>query len=88
MMIELAWMWRRHQPGSALTVWFNERLGTSKGRPRRIASSPWRANFWWRCGGYLETGLVPTGAVLKAKVSLHSPEAANHRSNTRIQGDV
>jgi transposase len=36
-MIELAWMWLRHQPGSALSVWFRERVGSLKGRVRRIA---------------------------------------------------
>jgi transposase len=29
--IELAWLWLRHQPGSALTRWFHERVGSSKG---------------------------------------------------------
>ena len=35
-MVELAWMWLRHQPGSSLSVWFRERVGTLKGRIRRI----------------------------------------------------
>src|SRR6185503_6686255 len=34
--IELAWLWLRHQPESALTRWFHERAGSSKGRMRRI----------------------------------------------------
>jgi transposase len=34
--VELAWLWRRHQPDSALTRWFVARLGTSKGRMRKI----------------------------------------------------
>ncbi len=37
MMIELAWTWLRYQPGSALSIWFRERVGNLKGRPRRIA---------------------------------------------------
>src|SRR3954447_16432013 len=28
--IELAWLWLRHQPGSALARWFHERVGSSK----------------------------------------------------------
>ena len=36
-MIELAWFWMRHQPGSALSRWFVERVGTARGRVRRIA---------------------------------------------------
>jgi Transposase IS116/IS110/IS902 family len=35
-MVELAWMWLRHQPGSSLSAWFRERVGTRKGRIRRI----------------------------------------------------
>jgi transposase len=36
-MIELAWLWLRHQPDSPLSIWFRERVGTAKGRIRRIA---------------------------------------------------
>ena len=36
-MVELAWLWLRHQPGSALSSWFRERVGRAKGRVRRIA---------------------------------------------------
>ena len=36
-MIELAWLWLRHQPNSPLSMWFRERVGTGKGRIRRIA---------------------------------------------------
>ena len=36
-MIELAWFWVRHQTGSALSRWFVERVGTARGRVRRIA---------------------------------------------------
>jgi transposase len=36
-MIELAWLWLRYQPGSALSIWFRERVGDGKGRVRRIA---------------------------------------------------
>ena len=34
--IELAWLWLRHQPGSFLTLWFRQRVGTARGRMRRI----------------------------------------------------
>jgi transposase len=35
--IELTWLWLRYQPDSALSVWFQTRVGTMKGRTRRIA---------------------------------------------------
>src|SRR5215204_4070270 len=36
-LIQLAWLWLRYQPGSALATWFRERVGTLQGRTRRIA---------------------------------------------------
>ena len=65
-MIELAWMWLRHQPDSALTHWFRERVGSLKGRPRRIAIVALSRKLLIALWRYVETGLVPTGAVLKA----------------------
>jgi transposase len=35
-MVELAWLWLRHQPESPLSVWFRDRVGKLKGRIRRI----------------------------------------------------
>jgi hypothetical protein len=34
-MIELAWMWARYQPDSALSRWFRQRVGSERGRTRR-----------------------------------------------------
>ena len=65
-MIELAWTWLRYQPGSALSIWFRERVGALKGRPRRIAIVAMARKLLVALWRYLETGLVPTGAVLKA----------------------
>jgi len=64
--IELAWMWLRHQPASVLSVWFRERVGSLKGRPRRIAVVALARKLLVALWRYLETGLVPEGAVLKA----------------------
>jgi transposase len=36
-MVELAWFWLRHQPGSALSAWFRKRVGDTRGRVRRVA---------------------------------------------------
>lgn len=64
-MIELAWMWRRHQPDSALSKWFDERVGDRKGRVKRIAIVAMARKLSVALWRYLETGLVPEGAVLK-----------------------
>jgi hypothetical protein len=33
---ELAWLWLRYQPESALAKWFRERLGGAKGRMKKV----------------------------------------------------
>ena len=65
-MIELAWVWLRHQGDSVLSRWFRERVGALKGRPRRIAIVALARKLLVALWRYLETGLVPDGAVLKA----------------------
>ena len=64
-MIEAAWLWLRHQPDSALSQWFHDRTQGQKGRIRRVmivALARKLAIALWR---YLETGLIPEGAVVK-----------------------
>ncbi len=64
-MIELSWLWLRHQPDSALSKWFRQRVGDQKGRVRRIAIVAMARKLSVALWRYLETGLVPEGAVLK-----------------------
>src|SRR5829696_4976229 len=63
--IELAWLWLRHQPGSALTRWFHERVGSTKGRMRRILLVAMARKLIVALWRYVTVGLVPEGAVLK-----------------------
>lgn len=65
-MIELAWTWLRYQPDSTLSIWFRERVGNLKGRPRRIAIVAMARKLLVALWRYLETGVIPTGALLKA----------------------
>ena len=64
-MIELAWLWLRHQPDSPLSVWFRERVGKLKGRIRRITIVAVARKLLIALWRYLETGLVPESAALK-----------------------
>ena len=66
MMIELAWTWLRLQPDSALSCWFRQRVGNLKGRPRRIAIVAMARKLLVALWRYLQTGVIPTGAELKA----------------------
>ena len=63
--IELAWLWLRYQPESDLSVWFRARVGTVKGRIRRIIIVALARKLLVALWRYLETGVVPQGAVLK-----------------------
>ena len=66
-MIQVAWMWIKHQPESELTKWFRRRTEGQSKRMRRVmivALARKLAIALWR---YLETGLIPEGAILKAK---------------------
>jgi transposase len=63
--IQLAWNWVRWQPASALTLWYRARFGAGK-RARRIgivALARKLVIVLWR---YVTSGVVPTGAILKA----------------------
>ena len=63
--IELAWLWLRFQPDSELSRWFKERVGTMKGRIRRIAIVAVARKLIIALWRYVTTGLVPAGAVLR-----------------------
>ena len=65
-MIELAWLWVRHQPDSALSRWFRARVGTERGRIRRIAIVALARKLLIALWHYVTHGEVPEGAVLKA----------------------
>jgi transposase len=64
--IELAWLWLRHQPGSAVAQWFHERVGSSKGRMRRILLVAMARKLMIALWRFVTHGTVPSGAVLKA----------------------
>ena len=64
-MVELAWMWLRHQPGSSLSAWFRERVGTRKGRIRRITIVAMARKLLISLWRYLEAGVLPTDIAVK-----------------------
>jgi transposase len=64
-MVELAWLWVRYQPSSALTAWFQQRVRAERGRPRRIAIVALARKLLVALWRYVTEGLVPEGAVLK-----------------------
>jgi transposase len=65
--IELAWLWLRHQPESALARWFRSRThNNASKRNKRIAIVALARQLMVALWRYLTTGMVPEGALLKA----------------------
>ena len=69
MMIQLAWMWIRHQPGSAISRWFAGFVGTGRGRVRRIAIVAVARKLLVALWRFATQGIIPEGAVLKAELN-------------------
>jgi transposase len=67
-LIEVAWLWQKHQPASPLSHWYLQKTTGQSSRIRRImliALARKLAISLWR---YVETGLVPEGvAIIRAK---------------------
>ena len=65
LMIQLAWSWLRHQPHSALSQWFGSRFSEGK-RMRRVGIVALARKLLIELWRYLEQGVIPAGARLKA----------------------
>jgi transposase len=64
--IELAWLWLRHQPDSALSRWFRTRTADAGKRAKRIAIVALARKLIVALWRYLTTGLIPEQATMKA----------------------
>jgi transposase len=63
-MVELAWLWTRHQPESALSKWFWERTKTDSRRKATIVALARKLLVaLWK---YVTAGVAIEGAVMKA----------------------
>jgi transposase len=64
--IELAWLWLRHQPETALSRWFRERVRSDRGRVRRVSIVALARKILVALWRFVTDGVVPEGATLKA----------------------
>ncbi len=63
-MIELAWLWVRYQPQSALSLWFKQRVeGGGRKKPNIVAMARKLLVALWK---YIRFGVVIEGAVMKS----------------------
>jgi transposase len=66
MAVEIAWLWLRLQPDSKLSRWYQTRFGGGGARMRRIGIVAMTRRLMIDLWRYLEKGVVPEGARLKA----------------------
>ncbi|MBB3891441.1 transposase [Phenylobacterium haematophilum] len=64
-MIQVAWLWPRHQPGSALSVWFLDRVQRNGGRMRKSAIVALARKLLVAFWKYVTQGVVIEGAVVQ-----------------------
>jgi transposase len=65
-LIQLAWLWLRHQPRSALALWFKERVNRDGGRMKKTAIVALARKLLVALWKYVTSGVVIEGAVMKA----------------------
>jgi transposase len=65
-LIQLAWLWIRHQPHSALTLWFEERVRRNGGRLRKTTIVALARKLLVALWKYVTSGVIIEGAVMKA----------------------
>jgi transposase len=65
-MIQLAWLWLRHQPTSALSLWFKERVEQNGGRGKKAAVVALARKLLVALWQFVSDGVVIRGAVMKA----------------------
>jgi transposase len=64
--IELAWLWLRHQPETALSRWFRERVRSDRGRVRRVSIVALARKLLIALWRFVTDGVIPEGATIKA----------------------
>jgi transposase len=60
-MIEVAWLWRKYRPASALVKWYDRRAAGQSPRIRRIMLIALARKLIVALWRYVEIGLIPDG---------------------------
>ena len=64
-MVELAWLWHRYQPGSVQVSWFRERANAAGRRARKVMIVAMARKLLIALWRFATQGVIPEGAVLK-----------------------
>ena len=65
LIVELAWMWLRWQPSSALSQWYERRFGSGNKRARKVGIVALARKVLIALGRYVDHGELPAGAEEK-----------------------
>ena len=65
-LVQVAWLWLRHQPDSALTTWFKDRVMQNGGRQRKSTLVALARKLFVALWKYVNAGVVIEGAVVTA----------------------
>ena len=65
LIVELAWLWLRWQPGSALSQWYERRFGCGNKRARKVGIVALARKLLIALWRYLGRGEWPEGAAAK-----------------------
>jgi transposase len=65
LMVELAWMWLRWQPGSALSQWYERRFGPGNKRARKVGIVALARKLLIALWRFVDQGELPEGAAEK-----------------------
>jgi transposase len=65
-LIQLAWLWLRHQPQSALALWFEERVRRNGGRFKKTTIVALARKLLVALWKYVTAGVLIEGALMKA----------------------
>lgn len=64
-LLEMAWLWLRHQPASTLSRWFNDRVAQNGGRFKKVMITALARKLVVALWKYVSAGVVIEGAVVR-----------------------
>jgi transposase len=64
--VEMAWLWLRHQPASALARWYRDRVRRDGGRMKKVAVVALARKLLVALWKYVTAGVVIEGAAMKS----------------------
>ena len=65
-LIQVAWLWVRHQPDSALSLWFKDRVMQNDGRQKKSTIVALARKLFVALWKYVTSGVLIEGAILSA----------------------